>query len=232
MINFRRFLVIRWFNYIKLSSGWNTDTRNLVVQRCQPSGAFVHCGNFQWRHRTSNFNHTPRRHRRLHVHSTQWRRTGFSHGSSNHCGRRCYYGEFTPLHESWVVSKAVVNFRLKSQPESITNRHRTTIFLGSAHKSDEVGRREGSVHMRGKSDAGKCDSSLVPWGLTGSRGGSAGDSCNNKEGWHADHQSGQRRWLRHVYLWSFQRNRRCTKCWRLSECRMWDLQKNLAENRK
>lgn len=89
-----RLPITRWFNYIKLPSGWHTDARNLVVQGCQSGGALIHRRHLQRWHRAKNFNNSPRRHWRLHVHSTQWRRTSFSHGTRHNCGRRCYYGEF------------------------------------------------------------------------------------------------------------------------------------------
>lgn len=93
-----RILINRWFNYIKLSSGWHTNTRNFVVQRCQPCRAFVYGRHFQRWHRTTNFNDSPRRHRRLHVHSTQWRGTSLSYGTRYNCGRRCNYGELQQRH--------------------------------------------------------------------------------------------------------------------------------------
>lgn len=129
-----RFIINRWFNYIKLPSGWHTNTRNFVVQRCQSGGAFFHRRNIQRWHRVTNFNHTPRRHWRLYVHSTQWRRTGFSYGTRNNCGRRCNYGKcgaFRPERE-----RELLIMYLRKPPTSQFVENKTETRLEECHTKE------------------------------------------------------------------------------------------------
>lgn len=87
------FLINRWFNYIKLPSGWHSDARNTVVQGCQSSWAIIDCRYIQRWHRITNFNNTSWWYWRLYVHSAKWRRTSVAYGTRYYCWRRCDYGK-------------------------------------------------------------------------------------------------------------------------------------------